>query len=339
MVRFFGITVLLLFPLILQAGEKGPPIGWKVVPGGFKKEAYEVWLPASGKIDEAESNIVAPTFGQIRVFRSVTRGKDGTVFGAGQIILPPKLIKETPKVRQDFFRDNFLDEVNGKLVEEKNIKLDTMPGKEYVVKTPTGMARYRLYGTGVMIFRTLVIGSKAKVEGQEAEMFFSSFKRKLPGDVAVAPKPGPDVPVKAFTKPAKAAAPTSYLKIVSSPGDFIGRGMSYDYKGDQLTLKKTPRGINVRVDGWTLDIAGPKGQFPQVGEYREAKRAPFNGESPGLNFSGKGRGSNKLSGEFVVWELEVTGDQITRLAIDFVQRSEGAGPPLTGQLRFNSSHE
>jgi hypothetical protein len=131
----------------------------------------------------------------------------------------------------------------------------------------------------------------------------------------------------------------SYLKIVSSPGDFIGQGKTYEYKGDDLKLKKGPRGINVRIDGWTLDVGAGKGQMLQAGEYRDAKRFGFGGDSPGLSFSGKGRGSNSLSGEFVVWELEVAEGQITRLAIDFVQRSEGKNAPLTGTLRFNSTFE
>lgn len=52
-----------------------------------------------------------------------------------------------------------------------------------------------------------------------------------------------------------------------------------------------------------------------------------------------GRGSNKLAGEFVVWELEVADGRIVRLAVDFVQRSEEVGPPLVGRLRVNSGFE
>jgi hypothetical protein len=46
-----------------------------------------------------------------------------------------------------------------------------------------------------------------------------------------------------------------------------------------------------------------------------------------------------VGGEFVVWELEMNGGQVVRLAIDFVHRSEGTGPPLTGSLRYNSTLE
>jgi len=145
------------------------------------------------------------------------------------------------------------------------------------------------------------------------------------------------VPKGPFKKPALSQAPTSYLKVVSTPGDFIGQGKTYDYAGDKLKVNKTARGVRVTVDAWTLDIGAPKGQFFQVGEYLNAKRFVLSGDSPGLDFFGQGRGSNKVAGEFVVWELELDGEQITRLAIDFVQRSEEKGQPLTGKLRVNST--
>ena len=346
MFRSVIVSVLLLSPLVLAGGEQGPPKGWKAYSGGYKKEAYVVWLPAVGKLDESESQIVSPKFGQIRVFRTVCQRKDGSMFGAGQINLPPQLVKQPPKVRQNFFRDLFLDEVNGTLVEEKNVKLDTMTGKEYVIRTPSGMARYRVFGAGVQVFRVFVVGSKKQVEGKEADILFTSFKRTRPGTVTADPKTGPDTakteaaaPGKGFTKPGKAAKATSYLKIVSSAGDYIGQGKTYEYKGDELTLSKSARGVNVRVDGWTLDVAAPGGQSLKPGDYQGAKRFPFNGASPGLSFSGKGRGSNTLSGEFVVWELEIDAGKITRLAIDFVQRTGGAKASLTGKLRFNSKFE
>jgi S1-C subfamily serine protease len=153
------------------------------------------------------------------------------------------------------------------------------------------------------------------------------------------PKTRLDLPLKGFDKPARSAAPTSYLKIVSSPGDYIGQGKTYEYSGEQLVIKPIARGVSVQVDGWRLNIGAPNGESLKPGEYRGAKRFAFSGAAPGLDFSGKGRGSNKIAGEFVVWELELADGRITRLAIDFVQHSEEKGPPLRGKLRFNSTLE
>jgi predicted Zn finger-like uncharacterized protein len=182
--------------------DKQPPPGWKEVKGGFRGEAYTMWVPASGRVQDSENNLVGKGM-QIRIWRTVCELKDGTIFAGGEITLPPTLVRATPKVRQDLFRDLFLEEVGGKLVEEKKANLDTMAGKEYLVETRTGLARYRLIGTGVKIFRILVIGTKEKVQSKDAEFFMESFKRKPPAGADMAPpRPDPGQP-QADNGPAK----------------------------------------------------------------------------------------------------------------------------------------
>jgi hypothetical protein len=182
----FVLAFLVLIPVAVVAAaddpkkDTKPPDGWKEVAGGYKKQAYKVWLPTDGKTESDESSLFDKAYGQIRVFRTNCERKDGTLFITGQVNLPPKLTKATLKVRQNFFRDSFLEEVDGKVTEEKNIKLGTMNGKEYVIKTPKGMARYRLIGTGVQIFRAAIVGSKEVVTGKDADTFFDSFQRTPP---------------------------------------------------------------------------------------------------------------------------------------------------------------
>jgi hypothetical protein len=152
-----------------------------------------------------------------------------------------------------------------------------------------------------------------------------------------------------FVKPVRSGAPASSLRIVSSSKlEYVGQGQSYSYSGDDLTVQVHGRGVTVQAEGfggWILNIGGPGNRFLDVGEYEGAKRFPFSGDAPGLEFSGKGRGLNTIIGKFVVWEIEVNGNQVVRLAIDFIQRNEAktpAGevvntPPLYGSLRINSS--
>jgi hypothetical protein len=143
-----------------------------------------------------------------------------------------------------------------------------------------------------------------------------------------------------FVKPVRSGAPVSSLRVVSSKGDYIGQGKTYSYSGNDFTAQVNQRGVTVQADGftgWTLHIGGPGNRFLDVGEYEGAKRFPFSGDAPGLEFYGNGRGSNTLAGKFVVWEIEVKGNQVVRLAVDFVQRSEEKMPPLYGSLRINSS--
>jgi hypothetical protein len=141
-----------------------------------------------------------------------------------------------------------------------------------------------------------------------------------------------------FVRPLRSPVPVSYLRAVSSPGDFIGQGKSYSYRGEELTIQRLhPRGVMINVGGWMAQFGGPSNEPLHVGEYRDAKRFAFSGDSPGLDFYGNGRGSNKVAGKFVVWELEMKGNDVTRLAIDFIQHSEETKPPLYGIIRFNSS--
>src|SRR5262249_2139064 len=125
-----------------------------------------------------------------------------------------------------------------------------------------------------------------------------------------------------FARPPRSAAPTSYLKAVSSKGDFVGQGQTYSYTGEQLVVRPTERRVSIWVDGWHIDFGGPGRQRLQAGEYRNARRYAFSDNSPGIDFSGNGRGCNEIAGEFVVWEIEIRGNVVVKLAIDFVQRCE-----------------
>jgi hypothetical protein len=140
-------------------------------------------------------------------------------------------------------------------------------------------------------------------------------------------------------QPAKSAQPRTYLKIYGQPGEYISQGKNYDYPGNRLTVKKSDRGVHVQVDGFGLDLGAPKGEFLTVREYTPVTLYHLSGATAGLNFSGQGRGHSSVAGGFAVWEIEVKDNQIMRLAIDFVQRSESKGAPVLGKLRINSTFD
>jgi hypothetical protein len=167
----------------------------------------------------------------------------------------------------------------------------------------------------------------------------------MPGEVqgkdVGEPKPPPldGLRTGKFVQPPPSRAPTYYLYVVSSPGDFVGQGQTYSYRGNEVRVRTNPRGVEVRANGWNLLCGAAPGWRLTVGEFRGARRHPFSGASPGIEFTGNGRGCNTIAGEFRVWELEVRGNEVVRLAIDFVQRCEETGPPLYGAVRFNSSFQ
>jgi len=142
-----------------------------------------------------------------------------------------------------------------------------------------------------------------------------------------------------FIKPLTSAVPTTYLRAISTPGDFIGQGQKLTIDGKQMSRNLSRNRIQVHAGPWIAVFASPPGKEIAVGEYHNAKRYPFNGNFPGLDITGESRGSNQLSGDFVIWELEVVNGEIEKLAVDFIQHSENVGPPFYGMIRFHSSLE
>lgn len=149
-----------------------------------------------------------------------------------------------------------------------------------------------------------------------------------------------------YPEPRKLAGKvTSYLKFVSPKGDYVGGGTNRAYDlsaGTAFTPRHNGnRGVTARAGPWGIDFAAPGGaETPSVGKYPGAMRFPFqDADKPGLSFYGDGRGNNFITGSFAVWQLDIEDGEVVALAVDFLQRSDGRGPPLLGRLRYKSKYE
>ena len=132
-----------------------------------------------------------------------------------------------------------------------------------------------------------------------------------------------------------------------STGDYIGAGataFSVAPPSIITAARNFDSGVSfhltgVNGDDFTLDLAAAGNATLTVGSYGNATRFPFQGAgSPGLSFSGNGRGCNTVTGSFKVLEAVYDGTgAVQRFAADFHQYCEGVGPPLDGEIRFNSA--
>jgi hypothetical protein len=137
------------------------------------------------------------------------------------------------------------------------------------------------------------------------------------------------------------------LHFHSQPGDFIGQGQQRSFTSVQNYTVTPSRnfhnGVSFSIQGngqfWSLEFGGPQGAALAVGSYDDAVRYPFeNGPSPGLSFTGDGRGCNTVRGRFDVLEVAYGADgSVQRFAADFVQRCEGGAAALFGQIRYNAN--
>lgn len=144
-------------------------------------------------------------------------------------------------------------------------------------------------------------------------------------------------------------------------GSWVGGGIgaskvtwSHGVEGIFSVSTNYSKGANIIFNAgnsWWFEFAAPTydpntnkndGNRLEVGFYDMATRFPFNSPTrPGLNFSGNGRGNNKLGGWFDVLEVEYgTLNDILKLAVDFRQFDESEsmiGPSTFGSLRINSN--
>lgn len=132
----------------------------------------------------------------------------------------------------------------------------------------------------------------------------------------------------------------------SDPFDYIGAGQTQTYQAPADSFSVTRNyvqgvgtvSVTVQVAGWTLELASANNAALAPGAYESAARAAFRGSSPGLEFTGNGRGCNTLTGRFVIREITVNGIGVVQsLAADFEQHCEGGTPALWGEVRINSA--
>lgn len=169
---------MLLIAIPLQAQDAKPPDGWKEVTA--KKNAYRVWVPTNGELSETRENVPLKIEGRTQTLTvdiTTLDRKDKSIFIASRLTVPADLLKSSkPNERQAMYRDHFISAVKGKLIEQKEVAIGKVKGTEYMIETPKGFARFRLYGTSSIVYRVAIIGTKEQVNSKDAETFFDSFK-------------------------------------------------------------------------------------------------------------------------------------------------------------------
>jgi FG-GAP-like repeat/Divergent InlB B-repeat domain len=161
-----------------------------------------------------------------------------------------------------------------------------------------------------------------------------------------------------FIAPVMVAAqsvPITAFYFRSTPGEYIGQGMTKQYSGIMSSITRSNQlggafftiaqgNVSQGGDNWNLSLYPAVDQRTSstpkfaVGAYEGAESVSFQGVLPGLSLSGNGRGCGYSTGRFSV--LEVTYDAnglVTSFAANFVQTCATAIEPLFGEIRYNSS--
>ncbi len=132
----------------------------------------------------------------------------------------------------------------------------------------------------------------------------------------------------------------NYVNLQSDAGDYIGGGQNYSYTSSNAIITVTGSGglLSVTVTGqqsWRGNFQ-ESSSFSQLhtGTYSDVHRYPF--YTPGLDWSGEGRGSNVLTGSFTIDRAVYVNGALTEVDANFEQHSEGAQPALRGQIHWTN---
>ncbi len=133
----------------------------------------------------------------------------------------------------------------------------------------------------------------------------------------------------------------------------VGQRVQRTNRARGVTVTTAPPG---KPDLWQFEFEAPHGQILAAGDYPDARGMDVGGDAPEVRFSapielvkGLSHLANQLfgvqtsgTGHFVVWEIEVNDNQVTRLAVDFVGRCQLFDGyrhvnPYYGMIRYRST--
>jgi hypothetical protein len=137
---------------------------------------------------------------------------------------------------------------------------------------------------------------------------------------------------------------TTRVNMTSDSGDYIGQGRpwSYTVANSLIAAGGIRQHVGFGIDGadgswWYADFVPGRGDILAPGTYLNATRYPFNGDGPGLDVSGNGRGCNTLRGQFTVNSASWWPDGTLRgFSVTFEQHCEGATPALRGTFEYRA---
>jgi hypothetical protein len=157
----------------------------------------------------------------------------------------------------------------------------------------------------------------------------------------VTPPPVPS----AWTAPAGATPATgNYVYTECDAGDYVGAGHNYSFTNANAVLALSTRGLSMpmAVRGnteWTGEFLLPSAAGTlKAGVYLDLMRTGGGDAAVGgVEWSGDGRGCNKLKGWLAIDKVTVNAGVIEALDLRFEQRCDDRGTGLRGQIHWTNA--
>ena len=138
-------------------------------------------------------------------------------------------------------------------------------------------------------------------------------------------------------------ADTSYVRLTSDVGDFVGGGHSYTYSKSNAALSVTTQGpqLSINVEGdqrWHAEFRMPSNYSSlSTGTYNGLARYLFHDAGiGGFEWTGDGRGCNQSSSSITITKVVYEGTSLAELQLQFIQYCDNSSGALRGDIYWNS---
>jgi hypothetical protein len=140
---------------------------------------FEILMPGEVKQFTVE---VVNDFGPSVLHMNVATAGEGTMLVANWVDYPPELAADLPDQLLDESREGALDNLGGKLVSEREIKLGPHRGREILIEVAKQdrLFRVRVYLVENRLYQTVVFGPPKFVKSKEAGRYLDSFRLPKP---------------------------------------------------------------------------------------------------------------------------------------------------------------
>jgi hypothetical protein len=134
----------------------------------------------------------------------------------------------------------------------------------------------------------------------------------------------------------------NFVRLESESGDYIGGGQPHEYTKKNAVLKasvsKSLIVINVEGDQyWRGEFAVPAGADVKKGTYAGATMFAITPKAtPGINWTGEGRGCGGMTGSFTVDNVAYVRGVLDAIDLHFEQHCDGRAPALRGTIHWRA---
>jgi hypothetical protein len=137
---------------------------------------------------------------------------------------------------------------------------------------------------------------------------------------------------------------TSYIRLTSDAGDYVGAGASYSYSKSNAVISATTEGgrLSVKVEGdqhWQAEFQMPSNYSSlATGTYNGLASYPLHDAFVGgFNWNGEGRICSASDSSITITKVAYQGILLAELRLQFTQFCAGSSAALRGEIYWNSS--